>query len=395
MKTFVYKARRRDGTFLSGRLEAVDACDARRMIVADGSFPSEIEELSTAEAGLRSVPLSALRSFLASLAVLLESGAVLSSALRSTASDTEDARMRAVTTDLAETVIAGESFSRALGRHPMVFDALSVSFAVTGERSGTLPKNLRAAAELIERRIELRASLASMCVYPATVAAVGILTVTVLMMFIVPKMTSVYADLGKELPLVTRAVLACSGFLGKTWFFLLFFAGGCVAVFGGVFRRRLLRALDDARYLFGPTRDLAVKTNIAFFSAAVASLLDTGTTLSSALRLVCGSQQDERFKKALSEVIDGISGGRRFSDALKDCGYFPSGFVNAVSVGEGSGTLSNVLVSYAAEMQHEMRRAVKTVMTLLEPAVIVAVGLFVGFIVIAMLLPIFDIDIAF
>jgi len=391
---FAYKAKHTDGKTSLGSVNAADMDSARKQLLAQDLYPFVLTE-ETERRGNSRVGLRTLRTFASSLAVLLESGAVLSKALQSLSTDTEDAGLCAVIKEISSAIAAGETFSNALLRYPTIFDKLFISLVKTGEQSGSLARNLRAASEVIEQRLEFRSAIQSMSVYPAVIACVGVLTVVVLLTVIVPKMTVVYQELGKELPLITRMVLGAAQLFASTWFLSVPFCVAAAWAVAGPWRAHAQRVLLTMQYRCKQTRDLAVKTNLTYFSSSVSTMLSSGTNLGAALDIVASSHHDIFFTDALRKATEGITHGRSFSQALTETGYFPKAFVNAVTVGEDSGTLAKVLASYAVDLRQETQRSIKTVTSLFEPAIILIVGLAVGFIVIAMLLPIFDIDVSF
>jgi type II secretory pathway component PulF len=327
------------------------------------------------------------------VADLLESGLTLMRALQVLREQTENPRLQEVLADLASEVREGKSFSDALAVHPRIFSPLYVSMVRSGEVGGTLGEVLARLADLGEKEDELHVRVRSALAYPALILVVGMGTIAVLLVFVIPKLVSLFQEVGQVLPLPTRILLAVSQWFVSYWWLLLSIVGAGVFFVkrGGQSQAGRL-AFDRMKLqlpIWGP---LIRKVEVARFSRSLGTLLRHGVPILQALQVVGEAAGNELLRGELQQIGEELRGGGTLSQGMRRGRIFPPLVTHMVAVGEEAGTLDRSLFKIADTYEREADRAMKLMTSLVEPAMILIMGSLVGFIVISMLLPIFEID---
>ncbi len=295
--------------------------------------------------------------------------------------------------DLAAGVNAGNTLSYAMGLHPDVFPPLFVNMVAAGEASGTLEDTLVRLADMLDRRAQLAAKVKAALAYPLTVTVVAVVTILVLLAYVVPSITEIFVELNRALPWPTRLLIAVSSFL-RTYFVLIILAAlGLLILAHNRYQTAEGRMFADRWKLklpvFGP---LLVKLEIARLTRTLGTLLVSGVPILGAIEIAKGVVQNALFAAALESVKDAVSKGGDLSAAIKRAGLFPPIVSHIISTGQMSGDLETGLANVADMYDREVEITVKTIVALLEPAVLVVMGLVVAMIVMAILLPILEIN---
>ena len=396
MSFYKYKARDVKGVSVEGIIEAHSYKDAVSRLNAGGLFPLLIKENKQYTRRSGKVPLKAVFSFARQLSVLVNSGATLVDALFTLQSDQEHSGFAFVMSEIIESVKEGHDFSSALSIYPDIFSPLFVSLIKAGESGGTLGASLARAADILEEELEFRSSLKAMLLYPALITAVGIITVFILLRFIVPKIVSIFDEMGQALPAPTAFVINVSNVFSQYWFVLLAAAAACPVLlrkFGT--NDKFKNIVSDIKLKTWMLGDIIKQIEVCNFSKTLGSLLHNGVSVARALKISAQAASTDAFAAAFADVSVRLEKGTPLYKALAEHSLFSRSFVNVIKVGERSGTLDVVLLEVSDEYRKDVTRKLKLLMNILEPAIIMAVGLLVGFVVIAMLLPIFEIDFAF
>jgi type IV pilus assembly protein PilC len=373
-----------------GRLVLAVRPAARRR-AAGGGLGSAGEAVRQALArATRGVRLTTLLLFTGQLAAMLAGGLHLARILTSLAAETGSRRFRQVLLDVRESLAAGSSFADALGRHPHVFDGLYVALVRAGELSGALPLVLDSLTTYLEKTAQLRRKVLGAITYPAVILAVAVAVVFVMLVKLVPVFESVYARANATLPLATRWLLAVSGAVRG---YALAVAGAALlAVLAGYLAaqtapgRRLVDAAKLRVPLFGP---LIRKAIMARTCRTLAVLLNAGIPLVEAMETVARVSQNRVIEEALLAAVQRMRDGRTVAEALRQSGQFPSMVLQLVATGEESGTLPAMLARGAGYYEQQVDGAVAALSTLIEPLMIVAMGLLAGAVIYALYLPIF------
>jgi type II secretory pathway component PulF len=330
--------------------------------------------------------------FTRQLASLVRSGVPILRALATIAQQTEAPRFRRVVEDLGGAIRDGNMLSDALARHPRLFPRLYVNMVHSGESGGALDTVLSRLAEAREREEELRRKVQAAAAYPALVAVVGLVTVFVLLSFFMPRVVGLFREY-RNLPLPTRMLIGASDFFEESWYWV-----ALVGVLAAVVLRRLAagetgRGLLDAVTLRLPlVGRLARESDIARFARTLGLLVESGVAIDRALQLSADTLRNAVLRGEIVRVRDEtVRHGAAFSDGLRRSRHFPPFVANMAAVGEEAGRLEEALAEIASFYEKEVDQRTRLLTSLIEPALILVVGAAVGFIVFAMLLPIFKI----
>lgn len=402
MPTYVYRAKNHAQQLIEGRLEADNERAALLQLSREGVAPLSLEEALAAAArppDLRSGPSQSLRVPARTLAVftrqlsdLLGAGLTLLTALQLLIKQTEHPLLRQVTEDLVARIREGGRFSEALRKHPAVFGALYVNLVAAGEVGGALEKVLIRLADLLEAEDELKAKIRQALVYPAFILGIGALTVGVLLVMVIPKLAALFEDMGQQLPLPTRALIELSGWVRIYWWLLAGLAAGGAAALRQYRRQPAGRMRWDRLQLGVPVLGALIqRVEVARFTRTLSVLLSQGVPILEALSVVTQSAGNAVLADTLQRVRQDVRDGRALSASLSRSTVVPAFVQNMVAVGEESGTLEVALLKVAAAYERDADRVMKIFTTLLEPVLLVLVGGVVAFVVMAMLLPIFQI----
>jgi len=287
-------------------------------------------------------------------------------------------------------VQGGSTYAQALGKHPKVFDALYVNLVAAGETGGVLDTILNRLALYIEKAIKLKRKLKSALYYPAAIVSVAVAVVTILLVWVIPIFAKLFAEYGKALPALTQAVINLSYFLQGNFFLILgglfLFSFGFRKYYGTPNGRMLIDRVSLKLPVFG---DIIRKASVARFTRTLATLLTSGVPILDGLAIVARIAGNKVIEQTLMDARQSISEGKLISDPLAKSKVFPGMVVQMIAVGESTGALDTMLNKIADFYDEEVDVAVANLATLLEPALMIFLGIVVGTVVIAMYLPIF------
>ena len=406
MNLFRYQAIENTGAPVAGTIEAEDRRAALRLLGERGLFPSTLEICAAkgpmAGATATAAPASSdsklgrgvrrkqITIFTREMSSLLGAGIPIPQALEGLGEEEENPVLRDTIRDISDAVRKGTAFSMALDGHPKLFSKLYVNMVRVGEEGGVLPKVMTDLADLLEHEDETRGEVIAAVSYPVFVLCSGVLTVTVLLTVVLPRIFGMIQEMLATLPWPTLILLKVSGFLHHYWFWLL---AGLAGVGGGL--RWYMRRPDGAEAwdriklrlpLIGP---LLLAAALTRFARTLGTLIKCGVSLLPALKIVENSMGNRMLAKQIALVADETRGGNSLAAPLRKLGIFPRAVVQMIDVGEETGQLDEMLLKVATIHERHMRAQTRMVVSLLAPVLIVAVGGIVGFVVIAILLPIF------
>lgn len=402
MATFLYRALDRSGQAITGVMEAADARAVVERLQRDSYFPvhvapeqgpDRISPFARLRLGRHSVTRQEIVGFTQQLASLLEAGLPVDRALGILQATSSGSRLAAITKDLLGSIQGGSSLSEALAKHhPRPFSRLYVSMVRAGEKGGVLETTLGRLGRVLEEAQEFRDTVASALIYPALLMAVGAVTVAFLMAFVVPRFAEIFRDLGQPVPLPTEMLLATSEALQRHWWGVLLASGAALLGSWTVFTTEPGRRWWDRLALRLPLAGaILLKAEVARFARILGTLLRGGVPILAALGAAEDTASNSVLRHAVARLGDQVRRGTALSAAMTDVGAFPPLALHLVRVGEETGRLEDMLLKLGETLDVEVRRAVKRLTSLLEPSIILAVGLVVGFIVVAMLMAIFSI----
>lgn len=403
MPVFEYQALDKSGKAIKGIIDADNNAQARIRLRAQGKYPVSIEEnksRQTREKWFRSgaglferIRTQEISAMTRQLATLMGAGIPLVQALGSMIEQTRNPALKKVIAEIRGSVNEGNTLTAALTEHPRFFSPIFVNMVRAGEASGSLDIVLERLADFSEKQEALRGRLRAALVYPMFMAVVGSGILFVLITYIVPNITQVFNEMDRILPLPTLFLIGLSDFLKAYWWGLLlvgFFAVGALKYYGRTPRGRKVWDLLRLRVpIVGP---VVHKVILARIAATLGSLLDSGVGLMTSMQIVRTLVDNV----LIAEVIDGamkqIEKGQSMTGALADSLWFPPTFVQMVAVGEQSGSLEKMLKKVSSAYEREVETAILAMTSLLEPIMIAGMGLAVGFVVISILLPIFEMN---
>jgi general secretion pathway protein F len=401
METYNYEATTREGNIVTGTIEVANERSAVDRIQDMGYFPLKIIKAVEREGFINRI-LSPVQnkvrekdimSFTYQVGVLLDAGFTLERSLSILSELAEKEKLKELIKELLSQVRSGKSFSDALSKFPAVFPVFYVNMIKAGEAGGFIEDTISRMATYLENSQELKSDVRSALIYPAFLSIVGGAAVIMMLTFVVPQFSKIFMDMGEALPLPTVILLTISNVLVNYWWiFLLLFAG----VFFSLSRylkteggRRFWDILKFRLPVFGK---LYKESAVSLFARTFGTLLGSGVPILNALQIVKGTLGSEKISEIISSIREAARKGRGISEPLKNSDIFPPIAVHMVTVGEETGRLDEMLIKIADRFDIEVRTTVKRLLSLLEPALILLMGIVIGFIVISMLLAIFSIN---
>ncbi|PYM41732.1 MAG: type II secretion system protein GspF [Candidatus Rokuibacteriota bacterium] len=399
MPVFVYRAADRRGQTIDGVMEAPDARAVVERLQKDAYFPIRVsphaERARWPGFGVSSrVSQRDLLAFTQQLATLVEAGLPLDRALGIQEELAATPRVKAIVTDVLKSVRGGSSLSEALAKHhPRPFSRLYINMVRAGEKGGVLEVTLRRLAEFLEARAAFTEALVSALAYPVVIFSVGIGAIVFLMTFVIPRFATIFADLGQAVPLPTQILLSLSaGFQHYWWALVLVVLAAILAwrVRTGTPEGRL--AWDQMVLRLPLVGALSTKVETARFARTLGTMLKSGVPVMGALAVVGDTMTNQAVGRAVGRLADGVKRGGTIAAGMQAEGRFPALAMHMVRVGEETGRLEEMLLKVADTFENDVRVELKRALGLLEPAMILGMGVLVAFIVVAMLLAIFSIN---
>ncbi len=322
---------------------------------------------------------------------LTKSNVELLAALKLLSQNNFDRTERLLLEDVSQSIKSGMTLSQAFSRHPRYFPLLYVNIVRAGESSGQLKDSFAQLLSYLQRIEGLRLKIQQALAYPIFMIIVGAATIFVMLSFILPRLVGMFDDFQAVLPLPTRILLAVSNVFQQYWFIVV------IVLTAGFFVLQKSYRLKDAvfsyiRFRLPLVKSLVYKQAVANFSTSLSLLLKSGVNLLSALGIVAPVIDNPVYITQLGQVRQDIKEGASFSQALVKVKIFPEFFIQMIKVGEESGRLESVLADIADSFQEEIESDLKIISALIEPAIILVLGLIIGCMVLAVLLPIFNIN---
>lgn len=403
MSGYKYEALAPDGKVRRGVLESDSPRQARARLREQGLLPVEVDAIAQHEAEgspatarrvrRRRLGAAALALLTRQLATLLGAGLTIEQALNALIDQAERDAERQILAAVRGDVLAGQPLARALGRHPAAFPEVYVTLVDAGERSGRLADVLARLADYTEEREQLRGKVGLAFVYPLLVTLVAVTVVTGLLVYVVPQVVQVFQNSNQQLPLLTRALIGLSHFLRVYGGFVVIALVAAVVAGRAALAVPRLRALWHARLLRLPVVGaLARGLNTARLAATLAILVGSRVPLLASLRAGAGVVSNLPMKHALEDAAARVQEGASLSRSLGASRLFPPLMVHMIASGESSGRLGEMLERTATQSTRELERRIAAFVALLEPLLIIAMGGIVLAIVLAILLPIFELN---
>jgi len=406
MPIYEYNALNLKGKNVSDIIDADSIAAARQKLRSANIYPISIKEVYEREAkkesrlsAILTRPLSArvkpaeLSMMTRQLATLLGAGFPLVSAIYTLVPQASSTAFKRILSQIKDAIEEGSSFAEALAQYPDTFSDIYINMVKSGETSGTLELVLQRLADITERQQALTHRIRSAMAYPILMFIIGVIVLFVLLTYIVPSITSIFTDMGQALPAPTRFLIASSEFLKSAWWLLL------LGIFGLVLAFQRIKKTDAGRYRWDQLLlklpglgGLIRKLVVGRFSRTLATLLDNGVALLTALNIVKNVVGNRLVADTIEYAAREVEKGNSLARALSASDIFPHIAIQMVQVGEQSGELENMLGKVADIYETEVENTVLSLTTLLEPAIILFMGVVVGFIVLSICLPIFEMN---
>lgn len=400
MPLFQYKATDAQGSTLEGEMEARAPDSVAEHLQAQGYMPIQIEEATAGKDGgwlggfgRARVSQDEIAMMTREIATLLRAGLPLDRALEVVINLSANDEVAEILDEVRQDVRGGASLYAALEAQKGVFSRFYLNMIRAGEAGGALEVVMVRLTEFMERAKDLRETVKSALVYPAILVVVAVVSVIVLLIFVVPQFTQMFEESGKALPVPTQIVIAAGEFFQAWWWALI---GGGLFLFV-LFKRQMAdpdsRYRWDERFLALPLiGDLVAKIEMTRFSRTLGTLLDNGVSLLSALSIVKETMSNSVMAERLDEVATKLREGKGLGTPLMEAEVFPRLGVHMVMVGEETGRLSEMLIQVADVFDREVQTAVKRTLSLLEPALILGLGLVIGAIIMSILVAILSVN---
>jgi type IV pilus assembly protein PilC len=387
---FAWEGKDKRGARVKGKSLAPDEQSLRAELRRQGVAASRIRKQRQSHAGGR-VNAGDIAVFSRQLATMLAAGIPLVQGFEIVGAGNEKAAMQRLILEVKADVEGGTSLHEALGKHPLYFDDLFVNLVEAGEQAGALESLLDKVATYKEKTEALKKKVKKALVYPAAVLAVAVIVTTVLLLFVIPQFEALYKGFGADLPAFTLMIINLSKFVQHDGIYLAVVLGfGVYAFFYFQKRSRAMREFLDRLSLkipiIGPILN---KAAIARYARTLSTMFSAGVPLVEALESVAGATGNIVYEKAVLRMRDEVSTGQRLQRAMENTGLFPNMVNQMIAVGEESGSLDEMSSKVATFYEAEVDNAVDAMSSLLEPLIMVILGVLVGGLVIAMYLPIF------
>ncbi|MCJ7616424.1 MAG: type II secretion system inner membrane protein GspF [Desulfobacterales bacterium] len=405
MPVYEYSALDINGKNTSGIVDAESALAARQKLRDSKIFPVSIKEVSVTSAEKEVKTFSLLRFFSRSiksseismmtrhLATLVGAGFPLVSAIDTLIPQTGSHVFKKTLANIKDSIIEGNSFADALSLYPGIFSAIYINMVRSGETSGTLEIVLERLADIAEKQQALRSQIRSALLYPALMLIVGAVVLFFLLAYIVPNITSIFSDMNQILPAPTRFLIAFSDLFKHYWWVIF------IVILAVIFAVRSIKKTSKGNFLldksllsFPLVGTLARKLAVARFSRTLGSLLENGVPMLHALKIVKNIVGNIIISNAVEVAAKEVEGGQGLGMVLAESRVFPNLFTQMVLVGEQSGELEKMLKKAADVYENEIEISVMNITSMLEPVMILIMGIIVAFIVISICLPIFEMN---
>jgi type IV pilus assembly protein PilC len=398
MSVFSYKGRTATGV-ITGELEADDRMTVVAQLRAKGVVATAVRqrtpraELLTAwRTRRRGAKDKHLAIYTRQFSTMIDAGLPIVQCLTILSEQSESKVLRQVTEGIARDVEGGSALADAFRKHPRTFQDLYVNMLQAGEAAGILDIVLQRLATYIEKAASLKRKVKSALVYPTTIISVAILVIIFMMTFVIPTFSTMFGQLGAELPLPTKIVLAMSDFTRRYILLILAALIGSVFAFRAAYRTDRGSQVIDRLMLKLPVGGTLVrKVAVARFTRTLGTLVSAGVPILEGLRITARSAGNRVVEGAVMQAREAVTAGRPLSEPLRSAPVFPPMVTHMISVGESTGSLDQMLSKIADFYDDEVDSAVSALMSLLEPMMIVILGVIIGGLVVALYLPIFKI----
>jgi type IV pilus assembly protein PilC len=394
MPTYVFRGRNVrtnesiDGERFSNSAQALAGVLRREQI--SPIFIREKKSQSLTLSRKKRVKQAEIAIFTRQFSVMLDAGLPLVQCLEAIGQQHSNPTFKSVLEQVRTDVESGSTLSDAMSRHPRVFDPLFTNMIAAGETGGILDTILQRLSIFIEKIVKLKRALRSALIYPAVILSIAVVVVGIILWKVVPVFRTLFEGFNVQLPLMTRIVIGLSNFLESYFFFIIAFVALCIFGLRSYYRTENGRLTLDTLLLRIPTLgDILRKIGVARFTRTLATLLSSGVPILEGLDITAKTAGNAVLENVLRQVRKHIEEGKTITEPMRQSRFFPAIVTQMISVGESTGELDTMLVKIADYYEDEVDVVVANLLTILEPFLMVVLGVIVGGVVIAMYLPLF------
>ncbi len=391
MATFTYTARSFSGDMRTATLEATSRDDVIAQLRRQRLNVVKIDEATPKKPKRGHIRMRDIVIFTRQFSTMINAGLPLVQALTILAEQSQNKTLSEITRKVVFDVESGNTVADALGKHPQAFSGLYVNMVAAGEAGGILDTILMRLATFMEKNDALIRKVKGAMIYPGVIMTVAGMAITVLLIFVIPVFENLFSSAGLALPLPTRVVMAASRFLKSYWYIVLGGIGAAIFLF------RRYRATSNGQLKIDKfllrvpvLGDVLRKSAVSRFTRTLGTLISSGVSILDGLEITARTAGNRVVQDAIMESRASIAGGDTIAAPLKKSGVFPPMVISMIAVGEQTGGLDEMLSKIADFYDEEVDAAVSNLLSLLEPVMIVFLGIVVGGMVVSMYLPIFD-----
>ena len=392
MKKFKYKAMKNDGTKTTGEYEANSRDDVMEMITSNGYYPLKVEEvIESATINInRKIKVKEISIFCRQMYTMLDAGVPLINALNLMSTQVTNKHLVEIVKELEEDVRKGEMLSNSMRKFPEAFPTLLTSMVESGEASGNLDEMFLRMSTHFEKENKINNKVKAAMIYPIILAIVGVAALIVVMTFVMPTFVSLFESSDAKLPAATRFLIGLSSFMGNHFIMVI---GILIAIVVGIV---VYSKTESGIYFFAKLKisfplikDLNRKMIVSRFTRTLSTLLASGVSLVESLPIVSAVLNNVIAEDEVLKIRERVVKGEGLSTPIEDCELFPPMLSSMVRIGEESGALDDMLNKTADFYDEEVEQAIQTLTSMLEPIMIIIMGLVIGFMVIALMLPLY------
>ena len=396
MPSYKYTAYTKEGKEKKRSIEADDKDAAVKLIKAEGNTPIKIEEEGLMDKDLnfsfggKKATSRDLSIFCRQFVSISKAGVSIVDALEMLADQTENKELKKAIYDTMTSVQKGETLAVSMKKQGKIFPPLLINMVEAGEASGNLDVAFDRMATQFEKDTRLKSMVKKAMIYPAALSVVIVGVIIIMMAFVVPTFSDMYADMGQKLPMITLAVVGMSNFVVNKWYVLIAVAAVLIIGF------KVFKSTEQGTYILA---DLAIKAPIfgkmtvksaaATFARTLSTLTAAGISMIEALEITGKTMKNVRFRDELFNAKDKVAQGRPLSEPLKAGGLFPNMIVHMIGIGEETGNLEDMLLTAAGYYEEEVEVTTESISTVVEPMIICVMAGIVGVIIMAVLIPMF------
>lgn len=396
MENYVYAAVGKDGKKVKGTISAMNEGRAMAMLKEQGLLPTKVEKqtMLNKEVNLsfgKKVKQRDLSVFCRQFQSILAAGVTIVEALGMLSGQTENKTFAQAIRETQASVQKGSTLAEAMKEHPKVYPALLVNMVEAGEASGSLETSMERMAIQFEKSAKLKALIKKAMMYPIVIIIVAFAVLIAMSVVVIPQFAEMFEDMGSELPGITKAVMAFSDFVMHKWYLLI------IIIAAAIFLIRSFAKTETGQVLFGTLSmklpvfgKLVVKNASASFARTLSTLMASGISLSEALEITSRSMKNILFRRALMEAKKEVEQGTNLSEPLRRCGLFPQMVPQMVKIGEETGNVDGMLIKTADYFEEEVEITTGSLTALMEPMIIVVLGVIVATLVLALYMPMID-----